>query len=150
VWLIMFLILSAVLWHALDANYTFCVIHTVGLCLYILASRSGLVALSVYRASHVCGDVCNSSCLVLELGSADPLRTEMSSIEYSWTIISLTWGLVQLCAVCPNSPSYPESFAICPSWINIQDRFPTGDHAGYNSLKEHNRFMKRRFELWHP
>jgi hypothetical protein len=35
-----------------------------------LVSRPGMVALSVYRTSHVYGDECNSSCFVLELVGA--------------------------------------------------------------------------------
>jgi len=42
-------------------------------------------ALNDYRASNVWVDVCNSSCLVLELQSAEVCRMVTNSFEGSWT-----------------------------------------------------------------
>ena len=45
-----------------------------------------MVAISVYRASNVWVDACNSSCLVLQLQSVEVPRTVTSSFVWSWTI----------------------------------------------------------------
>jgi len=47
-----------------------------------------VVALSVYRASNVWVDTCNSSCIVLQLQSAAVSRkVTAGSFEWSWSII---------------------------------------------------------------
>jgi len=45
-----------------------------------------VVALDVYRASNVWVDVGNSSCLVLQMQSAEVSRTVIGSFEWRWTI----------------------------------------------------------------
>jgi hypothetical protein len=62
VWLVDFFY-SAGLWYALYVGHTLPV--TDYLFTLFLVIRPGMVALSVYRVSHVCGDVCNRSCFVL-------------------------------------------------------------------------------------
>jgi hypothetical protein len=46
-----------------------------------ISFRLYMVALNVYRASNVWVDVCNSSCLVLQLQSAEVSRSVSSSFE---------------------------------------------------------------------
>jgi hypothetical protein len=124
----------------------FCVTHTVGVCLYFLVSRPGLVALSVYRASHVCGDACNSSCLVLQFESAETEKGDEQYLNiagrlYHWREDYCEW--VQSVQIPVLSR---EVWA--PSLLEQHSRYvPHRDHAEYNSLREHNRFMKHCFEL---
>jgi hypothetical protein len=60
--------------------------HTVFVthCLFklFLVSRPGMIMLRVYRASHVCGNVCIVVALCLSwLESAEPVRTVMRVVE---------------------------------------------------------------------
>jgi hypothetical protein len=74
---------------------------TQNLFTLFLVSRPGMVVLSVYHTSHVCGDKCSSSCFVLELvGVCRASQYGDENVWISWTIIDwLLWLLASVCSL---------------------------------------------------
>jgi hypothetical protein len=90
-------------------SHTLSVNHYLFIPVLSSASWRGMVAPIVYRAPK---------CAVMDrlaalcscwLESAEPLRTSMS-VEWSYTIILLTWVLFESVCCLPSSPSYSEKF----------------------------------------
>jgi hypothetical protein len=107
--------------------------HTLSVTHYLfilfLVSRPGLVTLSVYRASHVCGNVYIVAALCSSwLESAERLRTEMRMFEYSWMIIDLSWGLLPRVCSLPKLPVLSLEVRALSLFEQHPNMFPTGPY----------------------
>jgi hypothetical protein len=127
VWLIdiVFLLLCWIVVCTVSQLYAFC--NSQYLFTLFLVSRLDMVALSAYRASHVCGNICNRSCLVLQLDSAEPLRTVTSSVWIKLDDHTLHVGITAECVQPAHTPRLiPRGSSSVPPGTTSNIRSPPG------------------------